>query len=112
LDLAAPTDVDLELRARKDGKITKVSLFKLPPGKKLTVVTNIVHTRAVLAATRIKEPMLQDRTWTERYTAAELAEANMQTHLTEMAPLPPRTNAQPPPGTHMFEMAPDPYRDK
>lgn len=112
LDLAAPTDVDLELRARKDGKITKVSLFKLPPGQKLTVVTNIVHTRAVLAAMRIKEPMLQDRTWTVRYTAAELAEAAPQTHPHEMTPLPPRTNAQPPPGMHMFEMAPDPYREE
>jgi hypothetical protein len=112
LDLAAPTDVDLELRASKDGKITKVSLFKLPPGQKLTVVTDIVHTRAVLAATRIKEPMLQDRTWTVRYTAAELAEAAPQTHPHEMAPRPPRPNVQPPPGTHMFEMAPDPYREK
>ena len=57
---------------------------------------------------RIKEPMLRAKAWTVHYTAAELAEAAMRTYPTEMAPRPPRTNVQPPPVTHMHEMAPRP----
>jgi hypothetical protein len=72
------------------------------------VVTSIVHTRAALASVRIKEPMMRAKTWTLRYTAAELVEASPPTQYFEMAPRPPRTNVQPPSGTHMHEMAPVP----
>ena len=111
-DLTKPAEVDLEFAVTKDGKIGKVRVLKLQPGRKPTLVTSFVRTRLALASMRLKEPMLRARTWTVRYTAAELAEAAPQTHPHEMAPLPPRTNVQPPPGTHMFEMAPDPYREK
>jgi hypothetical protein len=69
---------------------------------------NIVPTRAELASVRIKEPMVRAKTWTVRYTAAELAEAAPPTQYFEMAPRPPRTNVQPPPGTHISEMVPLP----
>ena len=107
-DLTKPAEVDLEFAVTRDGKIGKVRVFKLQPGQKATLATSIVRTRLALAAMRLKEPMLRARTWTVRYTAEELAEAAHQTHPTEMAPRPPRTNVQPPPGTHMFEMAPRP----
>jgi radical SAM superfamily enzyme YgiQ (UPF0313 family) len=111
-DLDRATDVNLKLAVSEDGKISKVSVSRLQPGRSPMVVTNIVHTRAALAPLRVKEPMLRAKTWTVRYTAEELAEAAPRTHPTEMVPRPPWTNVQPPPGTHMFEMAPDPYRDK
>jgi hypothetical protein len=110
-DLTRAFDVNLELAVNKDGKIGKVSVFKLQPGQKAVLVSSFVRTRLALATMRIKEPMLRTRIWTVRYTAAELAEAAHQTHPTEMAPRPPRTNVQPAPGTHMNEMAPVPARD-
>jgi radical SAM superfamily enzyme YgiQ (UPF0313 family) len=111
-DLTRAFDADLELAVGQDGKIGKVSVSRLVAGHKPTVVTNLVHTRAVLASVRIKEPMLRAKTWTVRYTAAELVETSPPTQYFEMAPHPPRTNAQPPPGTHIFEMAPQPRQEK
>ena len=75
---------------------------------KPTMVTNIVHTWAALASVRIKEPMVRAEAWTVHYTAAELVEASPPTQYFEMTPRQPRTNVQPPPGTHMHEMAPVP----
>jgi radical SAM superfamily enzyme YgiQ (UPF0313 family) len=111
-DLDRAIDVDLELTVSKDGKITKVSVLKVPPGQKPTVATPIARTRAAVSPVRVREPRLLARTWAVRYTAAELAEAAPATHYAEIAPRPPRTNVQPPSGTHIFEMAPRPRQDK
>jgi hypothetical protein len=107
-DLNRAFDVNLELAVSKDGKIGKVSVTRLVSGQRPTMVTNIVHIRAALASVRIKEPMVRAKTWTLRYTAAELIEASPPTQYFEMAPRPLRPNIEPPPGTHMHEMAPVP----
>lgn len=49
-DLTKPAEVDLVFAVTKDGKIGKVSVLKLQPGQKATLVTSFVRTRLALAS--------------------------------------------------------------
>lgn len=103
-DLGEPaTAVDLDLAVDNEGKVRMSQALRLDAKPLRLSMNSLPTTQIVLKELSIKDPALRNRTWTIRYTAAEISAAGIKTYQTEMAPLPP---------TQMFEMAPRPPREK
>jgi radical SAM superfamily enzyme YgiQ (UPF0313 family) len=101
-DLGKPATVTLELTISKEGKVTQAKLTKID-AKGAVVMLKKTNTQAVLDHWQAKAPELRGKPWVLRYSAAELQDAFVGTHMEERVPQPP---------THIFEMAPMPPKER